>query len=175
MGRIGKVIEAIIESASNLREIITQFTDFNYKKSPRQINPPGIDSVPLSDDQGVMISVGSNGKNVFIGIYPDPQAKPGEVRLYGRDSNGQQVSELLFNNAGEFVYNQGTDYAVAYEDLKVGFDTLKADFNNLITVFNAHVHSGVTTGGGSSAVSPTPGTPSTASIDASKVETVRLP
>lgn len=57
-----------------------------------------------------------------------------------------------------------TDFAVAFNDLKSGFDQLKSDFNS-------HTHA-VTTAPGTTAV---PTVPSTATIDGAKVTEVLLP
>jgi len=64
--------------------------------------------------------------------------------------------------------NGNTNFAIKYNEMKVAFDTMRTELNNLITIFNAHVHSGVTTGPGSSAISPTPAIPATADMTFSK-------
>ena len=171
MGLIGRIIESRIKNS--LREITTEiFT--NLIKSPRQVLPPGMDSVPIEGDQGVMIIIAqSQGKGIQIGVYPDPQAESGEVRFYSRDDNGAQQAFLWIKKDGNIEINGDTDFAVAFNDLKSGFDTLKSDVNTFITtIFNLHTH--VETGG--TTATPLPiGSASAASIDASKVPTVKLP
>ena len=83
--------------------------------------------------------------------------------------------DTITTNGDETVLQEGTDWAVQFTTLKSAFDTLKTDLNNLITIFNAHVHPGVTAGAASTAVSVTPGTPSAADMANSKVDDVRLP
>ena len=171
MGLIGKVIESIIKN--QLREIRTEIYT-NLIKSPRQISPPGIDAVPIEGDQGVMLVIGqSSGKGVQIGVYPDPQAESGEVRFYSRDDNGAQLAFLWIKKDGNIEINGDSDFAVAFNDLKSGFDTLKGDVNTFITtIFNLHTH--VETGATTATPLPT-GSASAASIDASKVDSVKLP
>ncbi len=45
---------------------------------------------------------------------------------------------------------------IKISDLITKLNNLENKVNSIITTFNAHVHTGVTTGGGSSAISPTP-------------------
>ncbi len=173
MGLIGKVIESVVKNA--LREIRMEiFT--NLIKSPRQVLPPGIDAAPILGDQGVMIIIGqSPGKGVQIGVYPDPQAESGEIRFYSRDDNGVQKAFLWVKKTGIVEINGDADFAVAFNDLKSGFDALKGDVNTFITtIFNLHTH--ISAGPGNPTATPLPtGSASTASIDASKVPTVKLP
>lgn len=160
MGLIGKVLQSAIKNG--LREIQMEMYP-NFVKSPRQILPPGIDAVPIADDQGVMIMIdGSQGKAVQIGIYPDPQAESGEVRFYSRDDNGNQQAFLWLKKDGTIEINGSAESAVAFAALKSGFDTLKSDHNS-------HMHT--ETG----AVTTPPIIPSVASVDASEIPGVKLP
>ncbi len=173
MGLIGRVIESIIKN--QLREIRTEIYT-NLIKSPRQVLPPGIDTVPIKGDQGVMITIDqSQGKGVQIGVYPDPQAESGEVRFYSRDDAGAQQAFLWIKKTGIIEINGDSDFAVAFNDLKSGFDTLKSDVNTFITtIFNLHTH--VSAGPGVPTATPLPtGSASTASIDASKIPTIKVP
>ncbi len=69
--------------------------------------------------------------------------------------------------------NGDADFAVAFNDLKAGYDQLKTDINTFIGVYNLHTHLDPISGstGGPSAS----GAASAASIDASKVASVKLP
>ena len=92
------------------------------------------------------------------------------------DSSGLVIRErtgsgyIRLDTSGNVEINGSADFAVAFNDLKTGFDQLRSDFN---TFASTHVHPGVTSGGASTGAAVT--TPSTASIDASKVSTVKLP
>ena len=70
---------------------------------------------------------------------------------------------------------EGGDFAVRFNELKVAFDELKQDHNDLVTLFNSHPHTGVTTGPGSSGPPASPGTPSTADMSDSKIDKIELP
>lgn len=118
----------------------------------------------------------------FAGINPIPSALiPGVAAdsLEIRNRLGTVVTHLeatkLKLTAPTIEINGSTDFAVAFTDLKAGFDTLLADFNNLAAYTVAHVHTGP-------GVPPSPPVPpivvpmpSIASVDASKVPTVKLP
>ena len=160
---IGRIIKALIKNS--LREIQTEIYT-NYIKSSRQVLPPGIDAVPIEGDQGIVIVIDeSQGKTISIGVYPDPQAESGEVRLYSRDDTGTLQAYSLHKKDGVLELNGNTDFAVAFNDLKSGFDQLKLDHN----AFLLHVH-------GAAGTPPVPpAIPSTASIDAAKIATVKVP
>lgn len=165
MGLIGEVVGNRIKNG--LREIILKLTDFNYQKSPRQLLPPGIDSVPILEDQGVLISVGSDGKNVQLGVYPSPDVAEGEIRIYARNANGDTVSEVHCKSDGTVQINDGSDYAVQFTALKTEFEKLQ---NAWDTFASAYVP-------GSPTVTGTPPTASASGsvIDNAKITTVRLP
>lgn len=76
---------------------------------------------------------------------------------------------------GDIIFNSGSDNAVRFSELKTGFDQLKQDFNNLVTVFNTHLHSGVTPGGGVSAITTITGSSSSASINDAKIDNIKVP
>ena len=163
MGLIGKVIKSLLKNS--LREIQTEIYP-NYIKSSRQVLPPGMDSVPIEGDQGIIIMIDqTEGKTVAIGVYPDPQAESGEVRFYSRNDSGVEQSFLWIKKDGTIEINGSAESAVAFAALKSGFDTLKSDFNT----FLLHVH-------GVAGTPPVPpAVPSTASVDSSEVVDVRLP
>lgn len=74
-------------------------------------------------------------------------------------------SKILFRKNGDVVINDDTDFAVAFNDLKAGFDQLKSDFN----AFLLHVH-------GAAGTPPVPpALPSTASVDAAKIDAIKVP
>jgi hypothetical protein len=98
MGLVGRVAQAIVNKG--LREIQLEAYK-NYPKWMRDTAPAGIDACPLPDDQGVGIILESQGKGAFLGVYPDPQAEPGEIRIYSRDSGGAQQAVLWLDKAGK--------------------------------------------------------------------------
>jgi hypothetical protein len=160
-----------------------------------QMHPSGTDSRPLPGDYVAGISIKSTGRKIAIGfIDPSntPKTNPGEHRIYSRDTSGTPVTEIWLKNdgsininndngfinitpAGIVELNGNADFIIAFTDMKAAFDELKTDFNNLVTVVTSHVHSGVTTGSGTSGASTTPGVASTADMSGAKVDTVKVP
>lgn len=110
-----------------------------------------------------------------------PEVNPGEKEIYSTDNPAtEKKAWIKFNGNGILDLNGNARFAAAFEDLKTGFDQLLSDFNDLVTAYNAHIHTttAVTGGGGPPGViAPTTstGTPSSASVDDSKVETVKVP
>ena len=127
-------------------------------------NVSGEDNNPLNGDTVLIINVSDAYKlGILIddGVAPDGSINKGEKLLYSRDSSGAVKAKVALKNNGEIILNDGGDFAVKFNELKAAFDQLKADFN-------AHVHP---TG---SPNTGTPTVPSTANMDSSKVEKVRL-
>jgi len=84
----------------------------------------------------------------------------------------------ITTKADETVLQEGEDYAVQFSKLKEGFDKLVEDHNKLVTAYLSHTHSGVMAGAGATGTFVPAGEPpvaSTASIDSSKVDDVRVP
>lgn len=89
----------------------------------------------------VVIIVGTN--NVSIEITND------EILIENKDSKLALSDSLIKFNEG----NLGG--LVKVEQILEKINNLESKVNAIITAFNSHVHTGVTTGAGSSAVSPT--------------------
>ncbi len=110
------------------------------------------------------------------GMLPSPVQFSGAVEantIAIRDEDG--TTHVKVDASRNVVLNDGLVSAVAYTRLKTAFDTLKSELNAFIAIFNAHVHGGVTTGPGSSAVSPTPGVPAVADMSSAESNTVKVP
>lgn len=137
----------------------------------------GDDTNPANDCRAFIIDA-AGSYSICIAITDDltPEVDPGERELYSTDNPvTQKLAKIRLNSSSEVVMNDGTDYAVKYNELKTAFDQLKADFDALVAVFNAHLHSGVTAGGSNTGAVSATGTPSTADMSGSKVDTVRMP
>lgn len=116
-----------------------------------------IENVQLSaeNNDGILIvpSVGSTVilayskyNNPFVLMYED-------IDIYQIIVN--QTKFLLQDGLTQF--NDGSlGGLVKVIDLTTKLNNLENKVNSLVSTFNSHVHSGVTTGGGSSAVTPTP-------------------
>jgi len=136
---------------------------------------PGILSKPVDGVYGVVIDVAGN--NIVVATHDYNLIKSldkGETFLYCIDGNGNILSSAFVNKDGEFVINDGTRSAVAFDKLKEGFDELKSDFNNFINnTYNLHNHP--TAPLGPVSVPSVVGTQTSADIDDSEVDKVLLP
>lgn len=204
MGSIGEITEVKIED--KIREIITELFD-NYTVQASQISPSGIDSSPLKEKQGVLIPVGGSGKYVHIGIYTQNEVENGEIKVYSEDADENIMASIYLTKDGkitieseddievickknvkinadeEIIINEGSDYAVKYNELETAFNQLKQDFDNFVsTTYGVHIHPAVTTATvatgpvGVVTISPTTtqGSSSTADITPAKVDEVRI-
>lgn len=162
MGGIGKVAKIIKTQIENFIIATVQARIDSPVPAP-MYSPPGDDSPPLADDKAFIVKKDGAGLYVVLGtLMVSEGANPGEKILFSRDSYGVTQAKIYLKNDGTIEINGNADFAVAFNDLKTGFD-------QLVTDFNTHVH---VESGGSTAP---PTTPSAASIDTSKVTGVKLP
>jgi len=141
----------------------------------------GVDECPVSDfATAIILKIGNYSVAIAIddGILSD--VSEGEKELYSiTPATNTKSAYLKLCVDGSIEINGATDFAVAYTDLKSAFDTLVTDFNNLVTAYNDHIHVTTATVGigppGTIAVTTSTGTPTTADMTSSKVDTVKLP
>lgn len=133
-----------------------------------RIQEYGITSNPPRDSETVVLYPGGKkDSGIVIKVdsaeYRINSLESGEVCIYSM--HGQKI---LLNKDGDIVFNDGTDFAVGFNELKNGFDLLKTQLNTFIGVYNSH------------AAKPANdpllvGVPVTATIDLSKIEEIKLP
>ena len=133
-------------------------------------NAPGEKSPPFSGNIALVLEV-TDDFRIAVGVDDKvaSAAEPGEKEIYSYDSGGAKLASILLNKGSEAIINEGTDFAVKFNALQTEFNELQTRFNDLVTVFNNHIHAGVGT------PPTTSGNQSTADIDNTKVEKVRLP
>ena len=136
--------------------------------------PYGFDSAPIKDIVGVQVQTTVNGENVVIGFLgKNGKAEAGESRMFSTDENGGVQIDLYVKKDGTIEFGGNVGNLTRYQELKTGFDELKQDFNNLVNLYNTHVHAGVTPGPSSSGTTPSVGTPSVADISGSKIDELK--
>lgn len=162
----------------------------------------GVDYLPEDDIEVYIEQVNNNpDDNVIIKFNDGVEkiAKAGEYRIYAT-KDGEAVNEIHLKNDGTLtiyansdivIYNdkskieldgneelvtlnEGTDYAVLYSKLETEFNNLKDKFNDLVTSYNSHTHSGVQSGGSSTGTPSGVALPSTADITQCKQAVVKL-
>jgi len=171
---IGKaLIESVVDTGA-IQLVKIQLMENEIQDGVERIQNYGLTSNPPAGSECVPVFVGGSRDHgvavaVDCGAFRVTGLASGDVCVYSKF--GQKIP-LKAN--GDTVFNDGTDYAVAFNDLKSAFDTL-------VSNFNSHVHIvtvvGATPLPPAVAVTATAAVPvaSTASMDGAKVATVRLP
>jgi hypothetical protein len=140
----------------------------------------GEDSNPPKDLRGVSLETGVRGESVILGFYGDfHDTEPGEKKIYSTESDGSAVAafiKLLTDGTQEF--NGSGNFLTKFNELETAFNTLKADYDNLVTLYNAHIHTTTATVGATAVpgeIAPTTssGSSSTADISGAKAENLK--
>lgn len=142
-------------------------------------NVIGLDYHPEEEATGFIIPVGEDPNDFLLIAVDDGVEKitgPGEFRIYSVQS-GEVKSSVYCKSDGNLMLNGGEDFAVQFTALKTAFDDLQSKYNSIVNVLKNWVV--VANDGGAAlktavnAIIPSP--ESNESIDAAKVESVRLP
>lgn len=177
------IFKYISSKVNSIGQLLVKHLGFgrNDVQESLQVSPFGLDSKPIKDTIGVRSNTSELGTTIVLGYITNNRvAKDGEIRLYSSDSTGGELCYVYLTNDGNLELNGNDDNAVRFSELKAGFDALKADLNSLITAYNSHIHITTATVGATptpGVIAPTPstGVSSSASVDTSKVENVKLP
>ena len=168
---LGKALLAAVDDAGDIQLVKVAGLAGETQDGIERLQDYGLSSSPPKNSEALVVYLtGNRDHGVVIvcdsGEYRVNQLESGEVVLYSKF--GQTI---LLDKNGDTVFNGGTDYAVAFDDLKSGFDELKNYVNNLVLPVTGAVPSSPP----AAPVAGPPTIPSTASIDGSKVPEVRLP
>ena len=124
----------------------------------------GIIANPAKTTKQIRIRIGSLDILISSLNYKVPlPTNPGDSKTYSTDSDGNEAATIKHLADGTIEINGNSDFAVAFNDLKAGFDAF-------VSTHNTHTHPTAATGPPS-----VPTVPSTDSIDASKITTVKVP
>ena len=91
--------------------------------------------------------------------------------------NNQTGVIIQYSEVDEIIINQGTDFAVRYNELESAYNQLKSDHDDLVQAFNTHVHA-TAAPGAPSPPTPAAGIPASAStgdISGAKINEIKLP
>lgn len=119
MGRIALVIEFVqkILTSGGRAGVAKVNPGGGANITAQHFADSGDDSYPLPGDYAAMIDTPRTGSAASIGyvdLANEPKAKPGEKRIYARDSNtGQTVLEMWLQNDGKLtVLNNNTELTI---------------------------------------------------------------
>lgn len=161
---------------SPVRMIQCQLSEEDDTQTVELIRGHGIDECPVSDfATAIILKIGNYSVCIGIDDAILSEVDEGEKEIYSiLPVTNTKAASILLKADGTIECNGNTDFAVAFNDLKTGFDQLKSDFNTFVTtIYNLHNHPTAPTGPVS--VPSVTGSSTSASIDASKVDTVKLP
>jgi hypothetical protein len=136
--------------------------------------PFGDDSNPPKDFKAIYTRTSVDGEDVVVGIINENAiAEPGEKRLYSTNDDGDEQFYLYLRKNGTIEIGGDQGNAVRYQELQQQFDELNNKFNDLVTAFNTHQH----TGNMGAPTAPLPGfipsQPSSADITQCKIDEIK--
>jgi len=168
-----KVLSAAFDKL--LRRIIKvrRYSKFDTQTASEFL-PFGVDSSPLPGMVAAFMDTDSVKDSGIVGyVNVNQLAEPGETRLFALDADGKLKGFIWLKKDGTYHIGGSTNHLTQYEELKIAFDKLKSDFNALVTTYNAHTHTGVTTGGGVTGPTPSLGASSTADMSGAKLDNLK--
>lgn len=140
-------------------------------RTPKEASPAGLDSCPIEDSRAIYIETSKKGSYAIIGyLTTEKIAEVGETRLFSTDETGALKMWLHLKNDGIAEFGGNTKHLTRFEELQSGFNTLKTDFNNLVTLYNSHIHP---TPSGASSPTVSVGTQSAADISGAKINEIK--
>lgn len=152
-----------------------RISDIDDIQTVQLMTQTGNETRPPNGSTVLIVAVGDAWK---IAIASDDDIVPsmavGEKKLYSL-SAGSISAFINLLSTGIIELNGNADFAVRYTALETAFNQLLSDFNALVTAYNLHVHPGVTVGAGSTLVTTSTGSSSSADITPAKVDEVTLP
>lgn len=168
-------LSKVISSKTEIKERLVKILRLGNRdvQEADQVSPFGIDSNPVKDMISLYSDTLNRGEPVIIGYLSiNALAKPGETRLFSTNSKGEALNYLWLKADGTIEIGGHTDNMVRFSKLEAAFNEFKSDFNNLVSIFNTHTHSGGTISG-STGVPASSGTPSSADIGPAKIDELK--
>lgn len=174
---IGKIISAAI--AAGKRELKLDLYGAGDTRTAAECAPYGFDSNPVKDMLAIYGETDSNGKRVIVGyINKNQVAGVGESRMYSTNSSGAVQIALFLRSDGTMEVGGSANHMAQYEGLETAFNDLKGTVNDLISTFNAHTHPAAlavtgASAAGTTSVTATLETPSSADITGAKLDNIK--
>lgn len=161
IGRVtGREIKTNMDGQTAKLLLQVELTDPEDIQTIELVRQAGEDTNPPDDSRVIVLDVGSFKVAVASDDGIVPTMGEGEKKIYSTAA-GLRKAFINFLSTDIVEINGTGDFAVRFNELKDGFDQLVSDFN-------AHVH---TETGGTTSV---PTSSSSANIDSSKVDLVKL-
>lgn len=176
-------IKETIDDKNGYRQFVINCIGINDQRKYFSISPFGIDFNPPANTRALATNSANKDQSYNIGVLNKIKIDdlgPGESAIFSTNESGTELGGFIkLRSDGTTEQNGDTDFIAGFTGLKEGFDTLRTDLNNLITAYNAHIHTTTATVGATPTpgiISPTTstGTPSSASIDDSRKDNLKI-
>jgi hypothetical protein len=132
-----------------------------------QVVPAGIESKPLVQDNAIHSTTSNSNKSVVLGYtYEVDSLEGGEIRIYARNSAGNEVFSMYFKSDGVVEFGGNSDNLVKYTPLDSGLQAQKGQINTELTKIATAIN----------AIVPGSYTPAPVSIDISnsKIDNIKV-
>jgi hypothetical protein len=159
-----KTVVAICDSLEG--DKLIAFSEAGDKIIAELITPAGLRLSPVKGDRGLFVV--HRNKWHIKAILSDFSG----LRMGERELKGAFGQSIFYNEVGEVVINDGTDYAVKYEKLKKEFDDLVDFVNALKTRLETATY--INSTNSPTLLALTLQEPCTADISDAKVEKIRI-
>jgi hypothetical protein len=124
MGLGSAIVAKVKQTAVDVFYLVTTEIYPKYTVESRAVHPPGFESSPVENDRAVVAEIGSQGKTGFLGILTQalsPNLKPGEVRIYSRDSDGNLTTTIYMRDDKNVVIDvNGTQIWIKDGEIALG-------------------------------------------------------
>lgn len=95
-----------------------------------QFGGAGIDSKPVSSDLALYAKTSGQNEPVILGyLNNSDKTAEGEIRIFSRDENGNEVFSMLFKNDGTVEFGGNSSNLVRYAELNTGLQNQKTLIN----------------------------------------------
>ena len=176
---LSKIINSFIEKGQRLLKI----NRFGKSDSMNvfSIGNFGEDQKTPKDYKGIYLKTTNNNTPVLIGVINKlafDELKDGEKKIYSTDSKGDNISSYInLLNDGIIEFNGNKDFITGFTELNNELKKLKSDFNNLVSMYNAHIHITTATVAASATpgvISPTTSTATNTAFDIANAKKEKL-
>ena len=167
LGRV-TVLKDAIEGDEKTLEVTALISDPGSMEGA-QGTPAGVDSRPLLDDIAIGVRLPGSDEWAIVGyldLKNGSTVSPGETKVYSREASGDIAIAIDLKKNGTIELGGNADNALGFAPTKAGFDQMRDQINTQLTA----IATGISGAGGAYAPVPL-----TASIDAAKIDVLKVP
>lgn len=169
------IATVISNEVKNLFRMVKSYTIGKNIVTAKYVASGCIDFNPVKNMKPIYAKTGNNSEPIVIGYMLKSaidDLNTGEGAFYSVNDSEVPQAIVKARKNGNLEVNGDSDFMVRYSKLEEAYNQLKSDLDSLVSSYNSHVHPGVTSGGSSTAPTPTQGSPSTGNITGAKIDNV---